>query len=167
MALIGFGDSRVQTSGTLPAIGSVAPDAVLVTQDLTSVSLHGLPGVRILNVFPSIATAVCQASVRAFAGKAGALPGVTVLHISADLPFAHKSFCGAEGLEGVMTLSTFRGSFGSDYGVTYLESPFEGLLSRSVLVLDAQHLILHTEQVPMTGQEPDYDAALSVASGQV
>lgn len=163
MASIDFGGSQVQTSGALPEVGSVAPDAVLVAQDLGSVQLHDIAGTRILNIFPSIGTGVCQASVREFGARAGAVDGVTVLHISQDLPFAHKAFCGAEGLEGVMTFSTFRGSFGADYGVTYLESPFEGLLSRCVLVLDADHRILHTEQVPITGQEPDYAAALAAA----
>jgi thiol peroxidase len=166
MAFIDFGGSQVQTSGSLPDVGSVAPDALLVAQDLASVQLHAIAGTRILNIFPSIGTGVCQTSVREFSARAGALDGVTVLHISQDLPFAHKGFCAAEGLEGVMTLSTFRGSFGADYGVSYLESPFQGLLSRCVLVLDAEHRILHTEQVPITGQEPDYAAALAAVGAE-
>lgn len=163
MALIDFDGTQVHTSGSLPGVGSVAPDAILVTQELKSVRLHDMAHTRILNIFPSIATGVCQASVRAFAAKAGAVEGVSVLHISRDLPFAQAAFCGAEGLEGVQTLSTFRGALGADYGITFLEGPFEGLLSRCVLVLDAEHRILHTEQVPSTGQEPDYAAAWAAA----
>ena len=165
MATIKFGDQDVRTSGELPEVGTIAPDATLVTGDLASVNLHGFTGTRILNIFPSIGTGVCQNSVRAFSAQASALAQVTVLHISKDLPFAHSGFCGAEGLEGVTTLSTFRGSFGQDFGVEYLESPFEGLLSRCVVVLDGDNRVVYTEQVSDTGQEPDYASALAAAKG--
>ena len=161
MAEIEFGGSPTQTSGDLPDVGSIAPDATLVTGELASVQLHALPGKRVLNIFPSIGTGVCQSSVRNFNAKASSLAGVTVLNISKDLPFAQSGFCGAEGLEGVTMLSTFRGTFGADYGIEFLSTGFEGLLSRCVVVLDAENRVLYTEQVASTGQEPNYDAALA------
>ena len=115
----------------------------------------------VLNIFPSIDTGVCQKSVRAFTEKLNAMDGVQVLNISMDLPFAGARFCAAEGLENVAFLSAFKSpSFGLDYGVTFADSKFAGLFSRAVVVVDASGQISHTEQVPETGQEPNYDAVL-------
>ena len=116
----------------------------------------------VLNIFPSVDTAVCAMSVRRFNELAAGLENTLVLCISADLPYAQKRFCGAEGIENVITASSFRSSFGSDYGVTMLDGSMRGLLSRAVVVADAEGRVLYTEQVPDISSEPDYDAALAV-----
>jgi len=115
-----------------------------------------------LNIFPSIDTEVCAMSVRKFNAEASKLPGTRVLCVSADLPFALSRFCGAEGLDDVTVLSEFRNrSFGDDYGVRIVDGPLAGLLSRAVIVIDEEGRIVHTQQVPEIGEEPDYEAALS------
>ncbi len=162
MATITLKGNKCETRGDLPAIGSVAPQFRLVGKDLSEVGLEDFPGKRVLNVFPSIDTPVCATSLRTFNGKAGSMDGVTVLNISADLPFAFGRFCGAEGLEGVHALSTFRSSFSDDYGLTIVDGPLAGLCSRVVIVVDAEGKVLYTEQVPEITQEPDYEAALAV-----
>lgn len=152
----------METIGSLPAVGSTAPDFNLVKVDLSTSALQDYRGSKVvLNIFPSIGTGVCQSSVRQFNQEAAELENTHVLCISKDLPFAQKEFCAAEGIENVEMLSDFRdGSFGRDYGVTYLGSKFEGLLSRAVVVVDENGTVLYTEQVPETGQEPNYKAAL-------
>jgi len=161
MAQITFKGNAIHTSGELPARGSNAPAFELVDTSLKVVSLGDFPGMKVLNIFPSVDTGVCATSVRTFNQKASSLEGVTVLNISADLPFAHKRFCGAEGLDGVVSLSTFRSSFAADFGLAMLEGPLAGLCARSVIVLDADNKVIYTEQVPEVTQEPDYDAALA------
>lgn len=165
MASITFKGNPVQTSGSLPAVGAVAPDFRLVDTGLAEVGLATHSGRKVLNIFPSIDTSVCALSVRTFNQKAGALDGVTVLNVSADLPFAHKRFCGAEGLDGVVSLSTFRGTFLDDYGVRMVDGPLAGLAARSIVVVDDGGKVVYTELVPEIAQEPDYDAALSAAKG--
>jgi len=162
MASITIGGNPVQTIGTLPEVGSPAPDFNLVREDLSTCTLQDYRGSKVvLNIFPSVGTGVCASSVRQFNQEAAELKNTHVLCISKDLPFAQKEFCASEGIENVEMLSDFRdGSFGRDYGVTYLGSKFEGLLSRSVVVLDENGTVLYTEQVPETGQEPNYKAAL-------
>lgn len=162
MASITIGGAPVETSGNLPAVGSTAPDFKLVKVDLTTAMLQDYRGSKVvLNIFPSVGTGVCANSVRQFNQEAAELENTHVLCISRDLPFAQKEFCAAEGIENVEMLSDFRdGSFGRDYGVVYLGSKFEGLLSRSVVVVDENGTVLYTEQVPETGQEPNYKAAL-------
>ena len=119
----------------------------------------------LLNIFPSLDTSVCAASVRRFNKEAGDSPDTVVLCISADLPFAHKRFCEAEGLDDVIPLSVFRSpEFGRDYGVTFTSGPLVGLLSRAVVIIDKSGLVAYTEQVPEIGQEPDYDGALLALS---
>lgn len=164
MAEITFKGSPVNTCGTLPAVGSLAPAFSLVKTDLSDVDAAELKGKRvILNIFPSLDTPVCAASVRRFNEAAAGLENVVVLCVSADLPFAHSRFCSAEGLDGVESVSTFRNAaFGRDYGVTIADSPLAGLLSRAVVVLDDAGRVIYTEQVPEIAQEPDYDAALAV-----
>lgn len=160
MSQITFKDTPVQTSGSLPAVGSQAPDFELVGQDLSTSTLASFAGQKkILNIFPSIDTGICATSVRTFNDKAAGT-GAAVLNISADLPFAGKRFCGAEGLDGVGTYSTFRSSFATDYGVRMEDGPMAGLCSRAVLVLDEDGKVLYGEQVPEIVQEPNYDAAL-------
>jgi thiol peroxidase len=163
MAKITFKGNPINTVGTLPAVGSKAPDFKLTKTDLADVSLKDFAGKKvILNIFPSIDTGVCATSVRKFNQEAAALPNTVVVGVSKDLPFAHKRFCGAEGINAVVTTSDLReGTFGKSYGVTMTEGPLAGLLSRSVVVLDEKGTVKYTEQVPEITQEPDYAKALA------
>lgn len=162
MASTAFKGTTVTTTAELPAVGSQAPDFTLTGADLSEVTGEGLRGRRVvLNIFPSIDTGVCATSVRRFNELAAGLDDTTVVCASADLPFALGRFCGAEGLENVVTGSSFRSSFGEDYGVTMSDGPLRGLLARSVLVLDAEGKVLHSELVPELTTEPDYDAAVA------
>ena len=165
MASITFHGDPVSTVGELPAVGSAAPAFDLVGADLAPVTSQSLAGRRVvLNIFPSVDTGVCAASVRQFNKLASDLDNTTVVCVSADLPFAGSRFCGAEGLTNVVTGSTFRSTFGADYGVTLADGPLAGLLSRAVVVLDESGKVVYTEQVPEVGQEPDYDAAVAALS---
>ena len=163
MATITLKGNSIETVGELPKLGSAAPNFSLLKQDLTRVSLKDFPGKKVLNIFPSIDTAVCATSVRKF-NQLASNKGITVLCISEDLPFAAKRFCGAEGLDKVVTLSAFRSSFGRDYGVEMTSGPLAGLAARAVVVLDENNKVIHAEQVPEIAQEPDYEAALSKLS---
>jgi thiol peroxidase len=161
MATNALGDSPAHTTGELPAVGAKAPDFTLVDADLKEFSLSDLPGRKVLSIFPSIGTGVCQASVRKFNELAAGLEDTTVVNVSVDLPFALAGFCAAEGIENVKVGSAFRSTFGQDYGVTLTDSKFEGLLARAVVVVDADGQVAYTELVPQIGQEPDYDAAIA------
>lgn len=162
MAEITFKGNPVQSVGSLPSVGDSAPDFELVSDKLAPVKLSDYAGHKlVLNIFPSIDTGTCAMSVRTFNEKAAALDGTKVLCVSKDLPFALGRFCGAEGIDNVDVASAFRSSFGEDYGVTFVDGPLEGLLSRSVVVLDEEGKVVYTEQVAETGNEPDYDAALA------
>ena len=163
MAKITFKSNPISTIGTLPAVGSKAPDFRLTKTDLSDVSLKDFAGKKlVLNIFPSIDTGVCATSVRKFNSEAGALPNAVVLGVSKDLPFAHKRFCGAEGITGVVTTSDLReGSFGKAYGVTMAEGPLAGLFSRAIVVIDEKGSVKYTEQVPEITQEPDDAKALA------
>lgn len=162
MAKITLKGNPVETVGDLPKIGSKAPNFTLVKSDLSEVSLADYAGrTVILNIFPSIDTPTCAMSVRKFNKEAAEQENLSVLCVSADLPFAAGRFCGAEGLENVATGSSFRSSFGQDYGVTIKSGPLAGLLSRAVVVIDPQGEIAYTEQVQETADEPDYDSALA------
>lgn len=163
MASITLGGNPINTSGTLPNIGTSAPDFKLVKTDLSLATLADFEGSRlVLNIFPSIDTGTCATSVRTFNAKASSLENTKVLCISRDLPFAQKRFCGAEGLENVINLSDFKtGSFGKDYGLEITDSVLAGLHSRVVIVLDENGTILHTEQVSEIADEPNYEAAIT------
>jgi len=163
MATITFKGNPFHTTGELPKTGSQAPDFELVKTDLSRVSLADFRGSRlILNIFPSIDTPTCAASVRTFNQNASNLNNTKVLCISKDLPFAQARFCGAEGLENVLTLSDFeKGQFGKDYGVTLADSPLKGLHSRAVVVLDENGKVLYSQQVGEIADEPDYEKALA------
>ena len=162
MAQVTFKGSPVQTVGTLPATGNDAPGFTLVKQDLSEVSLSDCAGKKlVLNIFPSIDTGVCAASVRVFNSQAAKLENTAVLCVSVDLPFAHARFCGDEGIENVETASAFRSDFGAAYGVTLADGPLAGLLARAVVVIDEAGKVTYTELVPEIAQEPDYDAALA------
>lgn len=163
MATITFKGSPVNTKGNLPAVGAKAPDFKLTGVDLSEKTLPDFKGKRlVLNIFPSVDTGVCAASVRHFNEKASGLENTVVLCVSKDLPFAHNRFCAAEGLDNVMGLSEFKDSNFSDaYQVVMTDGPLAGLMSRAVVVIDEDGNVKYTEQVPEIGQEPDYDAALS------
>lgn len=163
MASVTFQGNAVTTVGELPEVGQPAPGFTLVKADLGEVTLEELSGKRvILNIFPSIDTGTCATSVRKFNEEASKLENTQVICVSADLPFAAGRFCGAEGIENVITGSTFRSNFGEDYGVTFSSAPLTGLLSRSVVVIDADGSVLYTEQVAETTEEPNYEAAIAV-----
>jgi len=160
MALTALGGNPVHTVGDLPAVGSPAPVFSLTGSDFAPVSLP--QGTRtVLNIFPSVDTGVCAASVKRFNELAASLDDTTVVCISADLPFAQARFCGAEGITGVTAASSFRSGFGTDYGVTLTDGGFEGLLARAVVVVGADGTVLHVQLVPEIGTEPDYDAAVA------
>ena len=163
MATITLQGNSIETCGTLPAQSSPAPDFRLVKTDLAEVSLADYKGKKIvLNIFPSIDTPVCAASVRYFNKTAGELPNTVVLCVSADLPFAHTRFCETDGLKNVESLSVFRSpAFGKDYGVTITTGPIAGLLSRAIVIIGADGKVIYTEQVPEITQEPNYDKALA------
>jgi thiol peroxidase len=163
MTTITLEGNEIHTVGELPAAGSDAPAFTLTNAELGAAALSDYAGKKIvLNIFPSIDTGVCAESTRRFNTAAGSLDNTVVLCISADLPFALSRFCGAENLNNVVTLSTFRNpEFGDDYGVRITDSPISGLMSRAVVVIDENGKVVHTEQVPEIAQEPDYDAALT------
>lgn len=152
----------IHTVGVLPQPGQKAPQFTLADNKLNDVSLSDYQGKNvILNIFPSIDTKTCAASVRAFNERAASLENTVVLCISKDLPFAQSRFCGAEGIENVETLSDFRSDFGQIYGVQLAEGGIRGLLSRAVVVIDPEGKVLYTEQVSEIADEPDYEAAIA------
>ena len=163
MAQITLKGNPINTIGQLPEIGSQAKDFKLVKTDLSTASLSDYKGSKVvLNIFPSVDTGTCAASVRKFNESAGGLENTTVLCISRDLPFAQKRFCGAEGLENVVNLSDFQeGSFGKANGLEITDGPLAGLHSRAIIVVDANGTITHTEQVAEIANEPNYEAALA------
>ncbi|RBO85033.1 thiol peroxidase [Marinomonas aquiplantarum] len=162
MAQVTLKGNPFETVGTLPAVGTQAPDFELVKTDLSVTTLADYQGAKlVLNIFPSIDTPTCATSVRKFNESAAALKGVNVICVSADLPFAAARFCGAEGIDNVDTGSSFRSTFGADYGLSFANGPLAGLLSRSVIVLDESGKVLYSEQVAETADEPNYEAALA------
>ncbi len=162
MASVTLKGNPLQTSGELPAVGSKAANFSLTAGDLSTKTLQDFAGSKlVLNIFPSIDTGTCAASVRQFNKEAGELENTKVLCISRDLPFAQGRFCGAEGLNNVVNLSDYKtGSFGKDYGLIFTNGPLDALLSRCVIVLDETGKILYTEQVSETVDEPNYAKAL-------
>lgn len=161
MTTVTLKGTKLETVGTLPAIGSTAPDFTLVKPDLSEVSLQDFRGRKlVLNVFPSVDTGTCAMSVRAFNEQASGLENTTVLCVSKDLPFALGRFCGAEGIKNVEAVSGFRSAFGEDYGLTFATGPLRGLYSRCVVVIDESGKVTYTQQVAETADEPDYAAAI-------
>ena len=162
MATVTGKGQDMNTLGSLPAKGTLAPDFDLARIDLSSATLTDYLGKKVvMNIFPSVDTGTCAASVRQFNKEAGDLMNTAVLCISKDLPFAQRRFCGAEGLDAVEMLSDFRdGNFGKTYQLEFIDSAMRTLLSRCVIVLDEEGKVLYTEQVADTGQEPNYKAAL-------
>lgn len=161
MAQITLRGNPINTVGDLPAVGAQAPAFALTGTDLGEIANGQFDGKAVvLNIFPSVDTPVCATSVRSFNERAAAT-GVSVVCVSKDLPFALKRFCGAEGIENVVSASAFRSSFGEDYGITIADGPMAGLLGRAVVVVGADGNVAYTELVPEIGSEPDYDAAIS------
>lgn len=167
MAQISLKGTPVATSGELPSIGTELKDCKLVNTELSRVSLSEFKGSRLLlNIYPSIDTSTCAMSVRKFNKDASEIENTKVLCISRDLPFAQKRFCGAEGLDNVITLSDFEaGTFGKEYGVEITNGKLKGLHSRAVIVADEQGKIIYTEQVQEISKEPDYEKALAALKG--
>lgn len=164
MASITLGGNPINTSGELPKVGSKLADYKLVQNDLSVASLSDFAGKKVIyNIFPSVDTGTCAASVRKFNQSATNLSNTVVLCISRDLPFAQKRFCGAEGLEDVINLSDFKtGDFGKSNGLEILDGPLAGLHSRVLIVTDENGIVLYTEQVGEIADEPNYEAALAV-----
>lgn len=164
MATVTLGGNPVNVAGNFPKRGDTIPDFSLTGGDLKDVSLKDYAGKRkVLNIVPSLDTPTCQTSTRKFNEKASSLTNTVVLVIAADLPFAMKRFCGAEGLDNVVTLSTMRGrDFHTRYGVDIADGPLKGLTARGVVVVDENNKVLHSELVSEIKQEPNYDAALAV-----
>lgn len=164
MSQVTLAGNPIAVNGHFPRKGEAAPAFSLVAKDLADITLAAYAGKRkILNIFPSIDTPTCAMSVRQFNAKANGAANTVVLCISADLPFAQARFCGAEGLDNVVTLSTLRGrEFLENYGVAIASGPLAGLAARAVIVLDDNDKVIHSELVPEIKQEPDYAAALAV-----
>jgi thioredoxin-dependent peroxiredoxin len=163
MSKITLGGKPTNTSGELPKVGSNAPDFTLTaTADMSEVSIKNYTGKNIvMNIFPSVDTGVCATSVRKFNAEASKLTNTVVLCISKDLPFAMKRFCGAEGLNNVVTLSDYRNKgFSKTYGVEILDGAFEALDARAIVVVGVDGKVKHTELVPEIGQEPNYELAI-------
>lgn len=162
MATITLKGNTIHTNGELPTHGSKAIDFQMVATDLSTKSLSDFSGKNlVLNIFPSVDTGTCAASVRNFNKMAAGLSNTNVLCISRDLPFAQNRFCGAEGIENVIMLSDFKtGQFGNDYGLTITDGPLAGLHSRCIVIINADGNVVYTEQVTETVDEPNYDLAL-------
>jgi len=162
MSTTKFKGSDVQTNGNLPTVGSLAPDFSLVGSGLQELHLSDYKGKRVLlNIFPSLDTATCATSVRKFNKWVSEKENIVVICVSKDLPFAQSRFCGAEGLENVITASDFRyNNFATDYGVLLTDGPLKGLMSRSVVAIDENGKVLYTELVPEITNEPNYEIAV-------
>lgn len=163
MAHVTLRGKPVTTIGELPAVGSKAPTFSLTKSDLSELTNADLDGKRtILNIYPSIDTPTCATSTRKFNELASSLDNTTVICVSADLPFAQRRFCGAEGLKNVQTGSTFRSDFGKTFGVTLLDGVMQGVLARAVVVLNEQGTVVYTELVGEIADEPNYAEAIKV-----
>jgi len=162
MATIKFKGNPIETNGELPSVGSKAPAFTLVASDLSEKSLSDFAGKKkIVTINPSIDTGICQKTARRFNEKIAGKDDAVVLYVSADLPFALQRFCGAEGLDDVHPLSTFRSTFATDYGVEMQAGPLKGLTARAVLVLDENDEVVYSSFSDDITVEPDYDAVLA------
>ena len=164
MAQVTLKGNAVNTIGELPKVGTQAPDFLLTKTDLTDVTLKDVAGKRgVLNIFPSVDTSVCAMTVRRFNAEISKVENATVLCVSRDLPFAHARFCGAEGLDNVVSVSELRNlDFGERYGMRIVDGPLASLLARAVVILDESGKVLYTQLVPEITEEPDYNAAMAV-----
>ena len=162
MAKTAFKGNPVETSGSLPKIGEMAPEFKLVNSSLEEVKLSDFKGKNVvLNIFPSLDTGVCAASVRKFNKEAGSLDNTVILGISSDLPFAAGRFCSMEGIDNTIALSLFRDdSFAKDYGVLLMDGPMKGLTARAVVVVNPEGKVIYNQLVPEISEEPDYNSAI-------
>jgi len=161
MAQVTLRGNPIGTNGDLPQVGAPAPAFTLLASDLSQIGSTTLAGKKVvLNIFPSIDTPTCATSVRTFNERVAGRDDAVVVCVSEDLPFAQSRFCGAEGIENVLTGSAFRSDFAATFGVEMTDGPLAGLMARAIVVLDEQGTVVHTELVPEIAQEPDYDAAL-------
>ncbi len=162
MATITLGGNAIHTAGELPKVGTQAPDFRLTNQDLADVKLSDLKGKRVvLNIFPSIDTGVCASSTRKFNELASQIENTVIICVSKDLPFAFKRFCGAEGLTQVHGGSQYKdNSFSNAYGVDIIDGKLAGLMSRAVVIIDENGIVLYNQQVVEIGEEPNYEAAM-------
>ena len=164
MAKITLGGTDTNTIGNLPAVGSDAPDFMLVSKDMSEKTLASYHGQKVvLNIYPSIDTGVCAASTKKFNEEADKLENTRIVCVSRDLPFALNRYCEAEGIKNLDNLTNFRdgGDFGNNYGVEITDGAFKGLNARAIVVIDENGKVAYTELVPEVGQEPDYEGALS------
>lgn len=163
MATTSLKGNEINTIGNLPEVGSQAPDFLLVKPDLSEVSLAHYHGNKvILNIYPSVDTGTCAMSTVKFNQEASKLSGTRIICISKDLPFAFKRYCEAEGIDSLDTLSAFRSEeFGVDYGVAMVDGPLEGLMARSIVVIDEEGKVIYTELVPEITSEPNYEKAIA------
>ena len=162
MSQVTLKGNPVEVGGRFLQAGQAAPEFRLVAGDLSEKSLTDFAGKRkVLNIFPSVDTGVCAASVRKFNEKAASLANTAVLCVSQDLPFAQSRFCGAEGIENVVMLSAFRSPFAQDYGVALVGGPLAGLTARAVVVLNENNQVVYSQLVPEITEEPDYEAVLA------
>lgn len=164
MSTVYFNSTPVDVYGQLPVVGSIAPDFHLTSNSLSDINRSDFPGKRVvLNIFPSLDTDVCAASVRRFNQEVTKLDDVAVVCVSMDLPFAMSRFCTINGIENVIAASAFRSpEFAKEYGVMMVDGPLKGLLARAVVVLDENGRVIYTELVEEITHEPDYDAAIDV-----
>ncbi len=168
MATIEFQGKPLNTSGELPAVGSVTPDFSLVNGQLKNVSLATYRGkIKVLSIVPSLDTPTCAASTRIFNQKADNLDNTVVLVVSADLPFAQGRFCESEGLKDVLPLSTFRSNFAEDYGVKIVDTVLAGLMTRAVIVIDEHDKVVYTELVAEVANEPNYDEVIAACKDAI
>jgi thiol peroxidase len=163
MATITLKGNPIHTNGDLPKTGSLAPDFALVDTDLNTISLGTYQGKKkLLNIFPSMDTPVCALSTKKFNAETSKHPDTAFLMISADLPFAMKRFCTAEGADGVISLSLMRDKkFAQDYGVLITDGPLAGITARAIVVLDTENRVLYSQLVSEIAEEPDYEQALA------
>lgn len=168
METVHFKEQPCHTYGSLPAVGTKAPDFNLTGADLSSIKNEDFKGETVvLNIFPSLDTEVCARSVRRFNEEAGKLKDTKVICVSEDLPFAMARFCTTEGLKNVIVASAFRSpAFGEKYGVMLVDGPLAGLLTRAVIIIGPDGNVIFRDLVDEITNEPDYEAALNVLKGK-
>ncbi|MCL2471601.1 MAG: thiol peroxidase [Propionibacteriaceae bacterium] len=165
MALTKFSNDPVHTIGDLPPVGAPLPRFTLTGTDLADITNDSFPGRTIvLNIFPSVDTSVCAMSVRRFNELTASWPNTTVICTSQDLPFALGRFCGAEGIDNVISASGFRSDFGQAFGVSLVDGPLRGLFARAVVIADASGKVVYSHLSPEIGEEPDYDQAAAAVN---
>lgn len=158
MRTVNFQGNAMPLKGNIPEVGHRAPDFILTAQDLSDIKLEDLRGKRIvLNIFPSLDTDVCAASVRKFNSEASKYANTVVICVSMDLPFAATRFCTVNGIENVITGSGFRSDFGEKYGMAFADGPLRDLYSRGIIVIDEAGKIIGISICEEVTNEPDYE----------